>query len=92
MRALKTVRKEDQNSTAKDKGLRPVINGPTLKPRNDNRWPNQFSFKVVKHGTQFLGQVCLFAHRWPNSNDLRLDGMLQDVARQLDENAVFNRI
>lgn len=92
MRALKTVRKEDQNSLAKDMGLRPVINGPTLKPKNDNRWPNQFSFKVVKQGTQFVGQVCLFAHRWHNSNDQRIDRLLQDVARQLDENTVFNRI
>lgn len=92
MRVLKTVRKEDQNSLAKSMGLRPVINGPTLKPRNDHRWPNQFSFKVIKQGTQFLGQVCLFAHRWHDSNDQRLDRLLQDVAEQLDQSSLFKRI
>lgn len=94
MKALKHMRKENQNSYAKSKGLRTLINGPTAKPKNENRWPNQFIFKVIKNGSQFRGQVALLAHKWHgHNNSAGLSELLESVAHELDHaNNTFQRI
>jgi len=94
MKALKIVRKENQNTLAKAKGLRTLINGPTSKPKNENRWPNQFVFKVIKNGSHFRGQVALLAHKWHSDNSSeRLSDLLKSVAQELDAtNTNFQRI
>lgn len=93
MRALKHMRKENQNSYAKMRGLRTLINGPTTKPRNENRWPNQFIFKVIKNGAEFRGQVALLAHKWHgHNNSTGLCELLESVAHELDQaNNTFQR-
>lgn len=91
MADLKSARKEYQNLYAKSRHLRTAINGPS--PGNQQRWPNQFMFKVLPVTGGFTGQIVLMAHQWPASPSRHLADILEDIAGNLDaQNHIFTRM